>query len=186
MQEISSLGLPILLSAIAVFVASFLAWVVIGHHTPDWNELPDEEATITLLQKSGAKAGQYMFPMMRSKEQMADESKQRRMDSGPWGTVNIWARPVNMGRNLLQTFVFYLVASFFVGYLGTLALDPGASFSRVFQVTGTAGILAYAFGGVPNAIWFGTHFRSAIMDVIDGICFGLITGLVFASMWPAA
>lgn len=186
MEEISAISLPILLSGIAVFVASFLAWVVIGHHNPDWNELPDEGATIDLLQKSGTKAGQYVFPMTRTKEQMADDNKQQRLESGPWGTVNVWARPASIPRNLLQSFVFYLTTSLFVGYLGTLALDPGAGFSRVFQVTGTAGILAYAFGGVPNAIWFGTHFRAALMDVIDGICFGLITGLIFASMWPEA
>lgn len=186
MEEISAISLPILLSGIAVFMASFLAWVVIGHHKRDWSELPEEEATIDLLQKSGTKAGQYAFPMLRTEKHMADESKLQRLESGPWGTVNVWARPASLSRNLLQSFVFYLTTSLFVGYLGTLSLDPGASFSRVFQVTGTAGILAYAFGGIPNAIWFGTHFRTALMDVIDGICFGLITGLIFASMWPDA
>ena len=115
---------------------------------------------------------------------MADEVKKQRILSGPWGTLNIWSRQVNMGRNLLQSFVFYLVTSFFVAYLGTLALEPESAFSKVFQVTGTAGILAYAFGHVPNSIWFGTHRRPMWMDVIDGVCFGLITGLIFAAFWP--
>ncbi|MFN9719001.1 MAG: hypothetical protein ACK58L_09930, partial [Planctomycetota bacterium] len=144
------------------------------------------EKTVELIQRSGAKAGHYLFPMTRTREQMNDPVKQDRMQSGPWGTVNLWARPASMPRNLLHSFIFCLTTSFFVAYLGTLSLDPGASFSKVFQVTGTAGILAYAFGGIPNAIWFGTHLRAAVMDVIDGICFGLITGLVFAFMWPDA
>lgn len=186
MEELSALGLPILAAGVSVFLASFVAWVVIGHHKPDWSELPEEEATVELLQRSGAKAGLYIFPMARTQEQLSDPVKQQRIESGPWGTVNMWARPASMGRNLLQSFVFYLTTSIFVGYLGTLSLDPGAEFLEVFQVTGTAGILAYAFGGIPNAIWFGTHFRAALMDVIDGICFGLITGLIFASLWPAA
>jgi hypothetical protein len=184
MSELAGLWLPILTSAVAVFIASFLAWVVIGHHTPDWQELPEESGTMEFLQKSGIRPGQYLFPLARTKGQMADPAKQQRMASGPWGTVNIWARPVNMGRNLLQTFTFYLVTSFFIAYLGTLALDPGAGFSRVFQVTGTAGILAYAFGIVPNAIWFGTHLRALLMDIFDGVSFGLITGVVFALLWP--
>ena len=184
MSELAGLWIPILVSAVAVFFASFLAWVVIGHHNRDWNELPEEGDTMSFLQKSGIRPGLYIFPMARSKEQMADDTKQQRLNSGPWGTVNIWSAQINMGRNLLQTFTFYLIASVFIGYLATLALDPGAGFSKAFQVTGTAGILAYAFGTVPNAIWFGSHLRPALMDIIDGVCFGLITGVVFGALWP--
>ena len=184
MSELIGLWLPILLSSVAVFFASFLAWVVIGHHTPDWKELPEEGGTMEFLQKSGTGPGQYIFPMCRTKEQMADETKLQRMNSGPWGTVNIFSGQVSMGRNLLQSFVFYFVTSVFVAYLGTLALDAGAGFSRAFQVTGTAAILGYAFGHVPQAIWFGSHLRAAVMDVIDGIAFGLITGAIFGVLWP--
>jgi hypothetical protein len=183
MSELVGLWLPILASSVAVFFASFLAWVVIGHHTPDWNELPEEGETIDQLRSSGVKPGLYMFPMVRTKEAMANEVKQQRQNSGQWGTINVWSHQVSMPHNLLYSFLFYFVTSVFVAYLGTLALEPGADFSSVFQVTGTAGILAYAFGGVPNAIWFGTHCRPLLMDLIDGICFGLITGAIFAALW---
>lgn len=183
MNELATLWLPILLSSIAVFFASFLAWVVIGHHTPDWREIPEEGEVIDFIRSQGLRPGQYIFPMARTKEAMADEAKQQRMTSGPWGTLNVWSRQVNMGRNMLQSFIFYLVTSVFIAYLGTLALDAGATFSKVFQVTGTAGILAYAFGHVPNSIWFGTHCRPMLMDIIDGVCFGLVTGVIFAAFW---
>jgi len=184
MSELAVLWLPILLSALAVFFASFLAWVVSGHHTPDWREVPDEGKVVDFIRAQGLRPGQYVFPMARSKEAMADPEKQQRMTSGPWGTLNIWSRQVNMGSNLLKSFTFYLITSFFIAYLGTLALDAGATFSKVFQVTGTAGILAYAFGHVPNSIWFGTHRRPMLMDILDGVCFGLVTGLIFAAFWP--
>jgi multisubunit Na+/H+ antiporter MnhB subunit len=184
MTELATLLLPILLSGIAVFFASFLAWVVIGHHAPDWSEIPDEGNVIDFIRAQGLKPGQYIFPIARTKEAMADETKKQRILSGPWGTLNLWSRQVHMGRNLLQTFVFYLVTSFFIAYLATLALEPGAAFLKVFQVTGTAGILAYAFGHVPNSIWFGTHRRPMLMDILDGVCFGLLTGLIFAAFWP--
>ena len=184
MNELAALWLPILLSSCAVFFASFLAWVVIGHHTPDWKEIPDEGEVMDFIRGQGLRPGQYMFPMARTKEAMANESKQQRMLTGPWGTLNIWSQQTNMARNLLQSFTFYLVTSFFIAYLATLALEPGDTFSRVFQVTGTAGILAYGFGHVPNSIWFGTHCRPMLMDLIDGVSFGLITGLVFAAFWP--
>ncbi|MCX7389024.1 MAG: hypothetical protein DWI22_09475 [Planctomycetota bacterium] len=75
-------------------------------------------------------------------------------------------------------------ANFLIAYLATLALEPGATFSKVFQVTGTSEILAYPLGNVPNTIWFGTHHRAILMDLIDGVFFGLITGLIFAAFWP--
>ena len=184
MSELATLWLPIFLSGTAVFFASFLAWVVIGHHTADWSEIPDEGNVIDFIRRQGLRPGQYIFPLARTKEALADDAKKQRILSGPWGTLNLWSRQVHMGRNLLQSFVFYLVTSFFIAYLATLALEPGATFSKVFQVTGTAGILAYAFGHVPNSIWFGTHRRAMLMDIIDGVCFGLLTGLIFAAFWP--
>lgn len=185
MSELGGLWIPIVVSAIAVVFASVAARVIIGHHNADWKDLPEEEATAEHLQKSGTAPGMYLFPGRRRKLTTdLEELRQQRMNSGPWGTVNIWARQPSIGRQLLQTLTFCLVTSVVVGYLGTLALSSGAQFMQVFRVTGTAGILAYAFGGVPNAIWFGTHLRSAVMDVIDGVCFGLITGVVFGLLWP--
>ena len=56
MSELATLWLPILLSGIAVFFASFLAWVVIGHHAPDWSEIPDEGNVIDFI-RAGIEAG---------------------------------------------------------------------------------------------------------------------------------
>jgi len=98
--------------------------------------------------------------------------------------VNVRTRQPCIGRALVQSITFFLVTSVFVAYLGTLALNSGDEFLRVFQVIGTAGILAYAFGGIPNAIWLGLDFRSATIDVGQGILYGLITGAVFGMLWP--
>ncbi len=184
MQELLNLWLPVLVSSIAVFFASFLAWMVVGHHKPDWRELPDERRVGELLQNAGVQPGRYLFPLAQNREQMADPVKQQLLKSGPWGTINLFPAAPAMGRNLILTWLFYLTTSLFVAYLGTLALEPGATFLQVFQVTGTAGILAYCFGFVPNAIWFGTPLRAVLMDVLDGLTFGLLTGAVFGILWP--
>lgn len=184
MNELLSLWLPILVSSIAVFFASFLAWMVIGHHKPDWQEMPNEKLACEHLRNSGLKPGRYMFPMCQTPEQMKDPVKMELQKTGPWGTINLWPAAPNMGRNLILTFSFYALTSVFVAYLGTLSLEPGAGFSPVFQVTGTAAILAYCFGFIPNAIWFGTPLRAVLMDLADGLAFGLITGCIFGLMWP--
>ena len=44
MVTIGALWLPILLSAIAVWVASAIIWMAMPHHKSDWRKLPDEGA----------------------------------------------------------------------------------------------------------------------------------------------
>ena len=39
-----SLWLPTLLSAVAVFIASSLVWMVLKYHDSEWKKLPDEAA----------------------------------------------------------------------------------------------------------------------------------------------
>lgn len=91
------------MSGVAVFFASFLAWVAIGHHKPDWRELPAEQDLCEQLRRSGLTPGRDIFPLAQSKEQMADPSKQRLVKSGPWGTINYWPAAPNQHRQLLAT-----------------------------------------------------------------------------------
>ena len=75
-----------------------------------------------------------------------------------------------------------------MGYLGTLTFEPNedVSFREAFRVTGTAGIMAYVLGMFPHAIWFGRSGRNVLMDLIDGVVYGAITGLIFGLLWPTA
>ena len=111
---------------------------------------------------------------------------QRKWKEGPVGMLNVWGK-VSMGRNMALTFIVYLAVSFLIAYLASaILLHPGDSFKHVFQVLGTAGVLAYVFGGMSNAIWFGAYPRTILMNVIDGVVYGLITGAIFAWLWPGA
>jgi hypothetical protein len=65
-----------------------------------------------------------------------------------------------------------------------VALPGAAPFAKVFQVAVTAGILAYCFSFIPNAVWFGSYQRTIVASFIDGIVYGLITGAIFAWRWP--
>ncbi len=60
MVTIGTLWMPILVSAVLVFIASFLAWVVSPHHKSDWKKLPDEEAVRAAMNKEKLEPGQYM------------------------------------------------------------------------------------------------------------------------------
>ena len=89
-----------------------------------------------------------------------------------------------MGGKLAATFIVYLVVSTLIAYLASVTLPKPADGAKVFQVVGTAGILAYSFSFIPSAIWFGAYKRTIVAGIIDGIVYGAITGAIFAWRWP--
>ena len=68
-------------------------------------------------------------------------------------------------------------------YLAGMVLKPGEDPWFVFRFVGTAGVLTYGTANILNGIWFG---RKMVADIADGIAYGLITGAIFALLWPAA
>jgi hypothetical protein len=177
-----SLWLPILVSGVALFFASWVAWMLLPHHKSEWVGLPNEDAILRQLKADNIPPGQYCFPFAASPEACKDEAYTAKMQAGPRGTLTLWSAPPNMGVNMLCTLLFFVIANFVIGYLAGIALPPATEFLKVFQFVGTAGILTYGTANILNGIWFG---RRMVADIADGIAYGLITGLIFAALWPA-
>ena len=186
MVGLLELWLPIVVSTVALFFASFLLWAVLPIHKGDVRPLPDEAAVTDHLKGLSIPPGFYMWPQPRDGEKMSDEAFTERYAAGPWGSMTVMpARPA-MGRNLALTFAFYFVVSLFTAYILSESRAAGASFLEVFQIGATIGVMANCFGWIPNAIWFGRPVRWVVTDLVDGVIYAVIGGLVFALMWPEA
>ena len=184
MELVIPLWLPILLSAAAVWVISIMASVALPHHKQDWIGLPDENGLMDYIRRSGIKPGNYLFPDFRTREAMKSEKVEKALKEGPVGHLSVWQTPMTMGGKMVATFIVYLVVSTLIGYLTRVALPGAAPFAKVFQVAATAGILAYCFSFIPNAVWFGSYKRTIVATFIDGIVYGLMIGAIFAWRWP--
>ena len=184
MELLIPLWLPILLSAVVIWVISAIVWMALPHHKQDFIALPDEDGFMDYVRKSGIKPGNYVFPDFRDPKAMKSEKIQKALEEGPVGHLSVWPTPVTMGGKLVATFIVYLVVSTLIAYLTRVALSGPAPFAKVFQVAGTAGILAYCFSFIPNAVWFGSYKRTIVANIVDGIVYGLITGAIFAWRWP--
>ena len=184
MDLLLPLWLPILLSAAVVWIVSTIFGMPFLHHKNDFIGLPDEDAFMDYIRKSGIKPGNYLFPDFRSREAMESEKVGKALQEGPIGHLSVWQPPLSMGGKLAATFIVYLVVSTLIAYHASVALPKTAEFAKVFQVVGTAGILAYSFSFIPSAIWFGAYKRTIVAGIIDGIVFGAITGAIFAWRWP--
>ncbi len=63
MISITVLWLPILLSTVIVFSASFIMHIVLAYHKSDYRKLPDEDRVTDALRSAGATPGPaYFFP----------------------------------------------------------------------------------------------------------------------------
>lgn len=185
MSELLPLWLPIVLSAFAVWILATIAWTALPHHRRDYVALPDEARFSEFLRAQRIPPGNYVFPDFRGREAMKSASVARQLEQGPVGHLSVWTTPLTMADKMIGTLVLHLVVSVLVAYLARTALPGAASSVQVFRIAGTGGVLAYAFAFVPSALWFGAYRRAIVASVVDGVAFGLLTGAIFAWLWPA-
>jgi len=183
MVPLTALWLPILLSAVIVFVASSIMHMVLPYHRSDYQKLPDENNVLGLLRGAGLKPGLYIFPYMSHKE-MKDPAMIEKLKQGPVGMMTVRPNgPVVMPKFLAQWIVFCLIISFFVAYLTGRTVASGTDYLGVFRVAGTAGFMAYGLGNLANAIWKGEPWGVTIKEVVDGLVYGLLTAGTFGWLW---
>jgi hypothetical protein len=185
MELLSHLWLPILLSAAAVWIASAIAWMFMPHHKNDWSKLPDEKRFMNEVRSMSIPPGNYGFPHFECHKDAQTPEAKKMWEEGPAGWITIMKKP-SMGRNMILSFLVYLAVSVLLGYIGSETLARGTNFARVFQILGTGGILAYCFAFMPSDIWFSKKPSAIVMCLIDGVVYGLITGAIFAALWPKA
>ena len=87
MVPILSLWLPILLSAVAVFVISSIIHMVLGYHKNDFIGLSSEKEIMDDLRKYNTPPGNYHFPRANSMKEMSSPEFIEKMKQGPVGFV---------------------------------------------------------------------------------------------------
>ena len=187
MVTIGALWLPILLSGIAVWVASALVWMVLSHHKSDFSKLPDEDAARQALIPQNLAPGQYSIPYAVTPKDAQEPETARKFEEGPVGFLTIVPSGASaMGGKIIQSFVFYLAVTLVVAYLASRTLDAGADYLAVFRVTGTVAWIAYGTATVQEAIWFGRPWSVVVKGMLDALVYGLLTAGLFGWLWPAA
>jgi hypothetical protein len=185
MVTLGALWLPIFLSAILVFFVSFLVHMVLKYHASDYTPLPNEDAVRAAIRAGNPPPRQYIIPYCADPKDMAKPEITQKFVEGPVAVINLKAPGApTMTPMLVQWFVFVLVISICVAYVGCHTVDRGATYMDVFGILGAVGFLAYAAGTVPAAIWMGKPWSVAIKEVFDGLLYGLVTAGTFGWLWP--
>lgn len=187
MTDLAALWLPILLSAVFVFVASSIIHMALPIHRSDYRKMPNEDAARAALRDAKIPPGQYMFPNADSMKECGTPEMQAKFNEGPVGLLIMRADGMpNIGPALLQWFLFSVVISVFAGYLTGVSIAPGADYMVVFRISGAVAMLGYAFSTVHDSIWKSVPWSITGKFVLDGVVYALVTAGTFAWLWPDA
>ena len=185
-MELGSLVVPVLASAVAVFVLSSIMWMVLPHHRNDYRKIGNEDAVLDHVRAQGAGPGMYMAPHCgHSKADRENPEIRAKLDRGPIVMLLVMA-PGNMVKFLALWLVHLLLVSFVTAYVLRHALAPGAAFVEVLRIGTTAAFMTHVLGSVPNSIWGGRPWDHTLKSMADGLVYSLATGAIFAAFWPDA
>jgi hypothetical protein len=180
-----SLWLPVLLSAVFVFVASSIVHMALRYHQNDFRKLEREDEVMAALRPFDIPPGDYGIPCGGSMENMRSAEYKEKLKAGPVAVMTVIpSGPVVMGPYLTQWFVFVLVVSAFTAYVTGHALPPGAGWRGVFRIAGCVSFASYSLALIPLSIWYRRSWATTSRSLFDGLIYGALTAATFAWLWP--
>ncbi len=185
MVPMMSLWIPILLSAVIVFVASSIIHMALRYHDSDFAKVPAEDDVMDALRRFNIPPGEYVIPRSGSSREMGTPEFIEKLKKGPVAFMTVMENaPPSMGKSLALWFVYCIVVGIFAAYITGRALGPGADYLAVFRFAGSTAFVGYAVALWQNSIWYKRAWSSTFKSTVDGLVYGLLTAGVFGWLWP--
>ncbi len=185
MVAITALWLPIVLSAIAVFLISSIMHTMLGYHWNDYRALPNQGAALEALRALKIPPGEYAVPKADNVKHMRSAEYKAMYERGPVVLMNVSAGgAMSMGKNLVQWLVYLLVVGFCCAYIAGRELPPAAAYLSVFRLVGFTAFMAYSLALPQGSIWYRRSWRVTLVEMIEGLIYGAVTAGLFGWLWP--
>jgi hypothetical protein len=184
MTPLLSLLIPIVVSAVFVFIASSIIHMATPWHKHDLMKVPDEDGVMNALRAFKLSPGNYVFPRAASSADMKSPAFLEKMKAGPVAFLTVRPSHFNMGGTLFQWFLYSLAVSLVAGYIAGVAFPPGTEYLRIMQVAGCVAFVGHAMAQLHESIWWGRRWSWTIRNMLDGLLYGLLTGGTFGWLWP--
>lgn len=182
---IMSLWLPILVSAVLVFVASSIFHMVLPWHKNDFKPVPDEDKVMAALRPFNIPPGEYSMPRPADMAAMKSPEFQEKLKNGPVAMLTVLPnRAFNMGPALAKWFIYCVVVAIFAAYVAGRAVGAGAEYLPVFRFAGVTAFVGYNLAMWQATIWAGRSASTMLKHTVDGLVYGLLTGGAFGWLWP--
>jgi len=179
-----TLWLPVVVSTVGVFLASFLVHMVLKYHKADVKQLPNEEGVRDALGKGTLPPGQYMTPYCVDHKQMKEPAIQEKFKKGPVATVTVFPSGSDMGKHMALWVGYCLLASFTAAYIARHTLSAASPPMQIMQITGAVAFVAYGYGNFVDSIWKGQPWSNTVRALIDSLIYAILTSIIFCWLWP--
>jgi len=185
MVTIVSFWLPILLSAVAVFIISSLIHMFLGYHNTDFKKLPSEDQVMDNLRKFNIPPGDYVMPHSSSGKERNTQEFKDKLNKGPVAFVTMFpSGQITMGKSLALWFIYCVIVGIFAAYIAGRALEPGAGYIGVFKFAGITAFAGYSLALLQNSIWYKRNWAATFKSMFDGLIYALFTAGIFGWLWP--
>ena len=187
MDAIMSLWIPILLSAVMVFVVSSIIHMLLPYHRTDFGKVPSEDEVMAALRKFNIPPGDYIIPCAGSPKVMRSPEFIEKSTKGPVAFLTvIKSGPPALGGSLVQWFIYSVVVGIFAAYIAGRALGPDAEYLAVFRLAGCTAFAGYALALLQNSIWYKRNWSATLKSMFDGLLYALVTAGTFGWLWPSS
>jgi hypothetical protein len=185
MTGLSALWLPILLSAVFVFVASSLIHMASPWHKSDYPKMPNEDQVMDALRPLAIPPGDYFVPRPSGRDEMRSPAFAEKMKKGPVIIMTVMpSGEMSMARNFVLWFLYAAVVGLFAAYISGRALPPGTPYLRVFRFAGATAFIGYSAALWQMSIWYRRAWTTTIKATLDGLIYALLTAGTFGWLWP--
>jgi len=185
MNDVLQLWLPILLTAVFVFIASSLIHMVFKWHNSEYRKLANEDAVSAAIRAGNPSPGQYVFPHCMDMKEMQSDAMMKKYNEGPIGLLTLRpnGRP-SMGPALIMWFLFTLFIAAAMALLAVKSIGIDAHPHNAAHLIGVASLLAYGAGSIQAGIWMGKPWGSVAKDLLDSFIYGCISAATLLYFWP--
>ena len=185
MVPVTSLGLPILLSAVLVFVVSSVIHMLTPWHKSDIHGVANEADAMAALRPLKIPPGEYAMPWAGSMQAMGTPEFKARLAAGP--VVHMTVMPsgeMSMTGSLVQWFLYLDCREHLRRLSGWRCAAAGSAVLEVFRFTGTTAFAGYSLALMQNSIWWKRSWGMTVRSMIDGLIYACMTAGAFGWLWP--
>ncbi len=186
MTPFTSLLLPTIVAAVAVFILSSIIHMAMPWHRSDYGQVPDDDALLDAIRPLNIPPGDYVVPSPYGPGgQGRNPEFMSKFKRGPSVLMTLHAGgEMNMGRYMGQWFLFTVLVAAIAACMTGSIVPPGGSDHAIFHQAGAVTAIAYSLGAWPLSIWYHRKWSTAFKSTFDALIYGAATGLIFTWMWP--
>src|SRR4051812_22403218 len=142
---LTELLIPTVVSAVLVFLLSFVLHMLLPWHKTDYAKLPNEAGVLDALRALSIPPGEYMAPRPAGTADMKSAEFQEKMKRGPVFILSMLPGMGSMGRSLGLWFVYLLIVAGLAGHTAMRVIPRPADSYLVFHTVFLTSFMGYCF-----------------------------------------